>query len=92
MRHLNGIYAQRYNRSKNTDESLFRGRYKAVMIEPGTYLLNVSRHIYLNTAIAGLMHLAEDSNGPVFEHIIGMELIPEHMHSKLPVDCEVPEV
>ena len=29
MRHLNGVYTQRYNRMQKTDGSLFRGRYKA---------------------------------------------------------------
>ncbi len=30
MRHINGVYTQRYNRLKNTDGSLFRGRFKAI--------------------------------------------------------------
>jgi len=33
MRHVNGVYTQRYNRLKNTDGSLFRGRFKAVLVE-----------------------------------------------------------
>ena len=28
MRHINGVYTQRYNRMKKTDGPLFRGRYK----------------------------------------------------------------
>ncbi|MCW8935138.1 MAG: transposase, partial [Gammaproteobacteria bacterium] len=31
MRHINGIFTQRYNRLKGTDGTLFRGRYKAVI-------------------------------------------------------------
>ena len=42
MRHLNGVYTQRYNRIEKTDGPLFRGRYKAVLIESDAYLLNVS--------------------------------------------------
>jgi hypothetical protein len=34
MRHLNGVYTQRYNRLEDTDGPLFRGRYKAILIEP----------------------------------------------------------
>ena len=30
MRHMNGVYTQRYNRLKPTDGPLFRGRYKAI--------------------------------------------------------------
>ena len=30
MRHINGVYTQRYNRLRLTDGPLFRGRYKAI--------------------------------------------------------------
>jgi len=60
MRHLNGVYTQRYNRLQNTDGALFRGRYKAILIEPDAYLLNVSRYIHLNPLAAGLLSSVED--------------------------------
>jgi hypothetical protein len=33
MRHINGLYTQRYNRLNKTDGPLFRGRYKAILVE-----------------------------------------------------------
>lgn len=33
MRHLDGVYTQRYNINTNKDGPLFRGRYKACLIE-----------------------------------------------------------
>jgi putative transposase len=33
MRHLNGVYTQRFNRFHNNDGPLFRGRYKAILIQ-----------------------------------------------------------
>ncbi len=48
MRHINGVYTQRYNFLKNTDGALFRGRYKAILIEASSYLLEVSRYIHRN--------------------------------------------
>jgi putative transposase len=48
MRHLNGVYTQRFNRLENRDGGLFRGRYKAILIEAENYLLKVSRYIHLN--------------------------------------------
>lgn len=48
MRHVNGLYTQRYNRLKNTDGALFRGRYKAILVEASSYLLQVSRYIHRN--------------------------------------------
>lgn len=48
MRHIDGLYTQRYNRLKKTDGSLFRGRYKAIVIDASQYLLQVSRYIHRN--------------------------------------------
>jgi len=48
MRHVDGLYTQRHNRLRNTDGSLFRGRYKAIVIEASAYLLQVSRYIHRN--------------------------------------------
>ncbi|WP_028583679.1 helix-turn-helix domain-containing protein [Desulfogranum mediterraneum] len=54
MRHLNGIYTQRFNRSHRFDGQLFRGRYKAVLVEEGSYLPEVVRHIHNNPLRAKL--------------------------------------
>lgn len=54
MRHLNGLYTQRYNRATKRDGPLFRGRYKAILVQETSYLLNVLRYIHLNPIKAGL--------------------------------------
>ena len=33
MRHLNGIYTQRFNRKNKRDGVLFRGRYRAILVQ-----------------------------------------------------------
>lgn len=48
MRHINGVYTQRYNRMNNTDGPLFRGRYKSILIDSDSYLLHLSKYIHLN--------------------------------------------
>ncbi len=48
MRHINGVYTQRYNRLKRTDGPLFRGRYKAIVVEADAYGLQVARYIHRN--------------------------------------------
>ncbi|MDX1569322.1 MAG: transposase [Xanthomonadales bacterium] len=53
MRHLNGVYTQRYNRSTARDGPLFRGRYKAILFEPETCLLPVSRHLHRRPLVTG---------------------------------------
>ncbi len=46
MRHVDGVYTQRFNRSHRCDGSLFRGRYKALVVEAATYLLKLVRYIH----------------------------------------------
>ena len=48
MRHINGVYTQRYNRMRNVDGPLFRGRYKAILVDKDAYLLQLSRYIHRN--------------------------------------------
>ena len=55
MRHLNGVYTQRYNRMEKTDGALFRGRFKALLVEADSYLRSVRKYIHLNPIDAGLI-------------------------------------
>jgi len=54
MRHINGIYTQRYNRLHHSDGQLFRGRYKAVVVDADSYLLELVRYIHRNPVRAGM--------------------------------------
>ncbi len=59
MRHLNGVYTQRFNRLESLDGPLFRGRYKAILVEADNYLLQVSRYIHLNPLVAKITRKLE---------------------------------
>jgi putative transposase len=48
MRHLNGVYTQRFNRRHGIDGTLFRGRYKSVLVEADSHLLELLRYIHRN--------------------------------------------
>jgi putative transposase len=48
MRHLNGVYSQRFNLKHNRLGNLFQTRYKAVLAEKESYLLELARYIALN--------------------------------------------
>lgn len=48
MRQVDGLYTQHYQRLKKTEGSLFKGRYKAVLVQPEKYLLALSRYIHLS--------------------------------------------
>ncbi len=60
MRHLNGVYTQRFNRRHIIDGQLFRGRYKAVLIDADNYLLEVFRYIHRNPLRAGISEKLSD--------------------------------
>ena len=54
MRQINGIYTQRFNRIHQYDGQLFRGRYKSILVEVDSYLLELLRYIHKNPLRAGL--------------------------------------
>ncbi len=60
MRHLNGVYTQRFNRRHGYDGQLFRGRYKAILVEEDHYLLELLRYIHCNPTKAGLVRNLDD--------------------------------
>lgn len=55
MRHLNGIYTQNFNRRNNYDGTLFRGRYKSILVSADDYLLQLVRYIHRSPLKAGLV-------------------------------------
>ena len=48
MRHLNGVYTQYFNRQHNRVGHVFQGRFKAILVEKESYLLELSRYLVLN--------------------------------------------
>jgi len=54
MRQINGIYTQRFNRVHQYEGQLFRGRYKSILVEVDSYLLQLLRYIHKNPLRAGI--------------------------------------
>ena len=48
MRQLNGVYTQYFNRQHNRVGHVYQGRYKAILVEKDSYLLELSRYVVLN--------------------------------------------
>jgi hypothetical protein len=55
MRHLNGVYIQKYNVVHGSDGTLFRGRYKSILADADSYVLQLVRYIHRNPLKAGLV-------------------------------------
>jgi putative transposase len=60
MRQLNGVYTQSYNRIHNRVGHVFQGRFKAILVEKETCLLELARYIVLNPVRAGMARAAKD--------------------------------
>jgi REP element-mobilizing transposase RayT len=54
MRHLDGVFTQRFHRKHGGDGALFRGRYRAILVQADRHLIHVSRYIHLNPVEGGL--------------------------------------
>ncbi len=54
MRHLNGVYTQRFNRRHGRVGHLLQGRFKAILVEKEAHLLELARYVVLNPVRAGM--------------------------------------
>jgi putative transposase len=58
MRQLNGVYTQAYNRRHRRVGHVLQGRYKAVLIQRDSHLLEVCRYVVLNPVRANAVRHA----------------------------------
>lgn len=59
MRHLNGVYTQRFNRAHSRVGHVFQGRYKAILVDRDNYLLELARYVVLNPLRANMIKRLE---------------------------------
>jgi len=55
MRQLNGVYTQLFNKLHGRTGHLFQGRYKAILIQKDSHLLEVCRYVVLNPVRAKMV-------------------------------------
>lgn len=55
MKLLNSVYAQYFNHSNDRTGHLFKGRFKAIVVEKESYLLELCRYIVLNPVRSGIV-------------------------------------
>jgi len=72
MRHLDGVYTQWHNRVHETDGALFRGRYKSIVVDSGSYLAQLSRYIHRNPVDAKLTPHIENWRWSSYRAYIGL--------------------
>ncbi len=59
MRQLNGVYTQLFNNRHQRTGHLFQGRFKGILIQKDSYLLEVCRYVVLNPVRARMIERPE---------------------------------
>jgi hypothetical protein len=60
MRHLNGVYTQSFNRRHGRVGHVLQGRFKSILVEKESYLLELARYVVLNPVRAKMVRSARD--------------------------------
>jgi REP element-mobilizing transposase RayT len=60
MRQMNGVYTQLFNKRHGRTGHLFQGRYKAILIQKDSHLLEVCRYVVLNPVRAKMVEKPDD--------------------------------
>jgi len=76
MRHVNGLYTQRFNRRHERVGHVFQGRFHAVVVERETHFLELARYVVLNPVRAGIVRRAEDYRWSSLRATLGFGPIP----------------
>ena len=66
-------YTRYYNKKYKKDGHLFKGRYKACIVENDEYFLQTSRYIHLNPVRAKMVGYPQDYKWSSYKTMIGME-------------------
>jgi putative transposase len=77
MRQLNGVYTQRYNTKHRRVGHVFQGRYKAILIQKDSYLLELARYIVHNPVRARMVRSAKDWPWSSYRATAGQADMPE---------------
>jgi len=76
MQNLSFRYTRYINKQKNIVGHLFQGRYKAILVDADSYLLELTRYIHLNPVRAGLCATVNDYAWNSYHAYAGKVTIP----------------
>lgn len=77
MRQLNGVYTQRFNATHQRVGHVFQGRYKGILVEKDSYLLELSRYVVLNPVRANMVINAGKWRWSSYRDMAGERNAPE---------------
>ncbi len=79
MQYLNGVYTQKFNRHHRRFGHVLQGRYKAILVEKQSHLLELARYVVLNPVRAGLARSAKDWSWSSYRATSGQGEVPEFL-------------
>ena len=77
MQLLNGVYTQWFNRRHGRVGHLFKGRFKAILVEKESHLLELARYVVLNPVRAKLVRTVQGWPWTSFRATSGQSDVPE---------------
>jgi len=81
MRQLNGVYTQKYNWQNTKTGHVFQGRYKAILVEKDSYLLELCRYVVLNPVRAKMAEKPAQWKWSSYLFTAGMRNRPEYLNT-----------
>jgi putative transposase len=81
MQQIGTLYAQGFNRRYDRQGHVFQGRFKAILVERESHLLEVSRYVVLNPVRAGLTRWPEEYRWSSYRATVGLEPRPDWLSS-----------
>lgn len=76
IRHLNGVYTQRFNRRHHRWGHLFQGRYHAILVDKDSYLKELCRYVVLNPVRAKMVKQPKEWKWSSYRAMAGYETAP----------------
>jgi putative transposase len=81
MRQLNGVYTQKVNRRHNRVGHVFQGRFKGILVERDSYLLELARYVVLNPVRAGMVKHTRQWPWSSYHAMVGIAPRPAWLHT-----------
>ena len=79
MRQLNGVYTQRFNRRHQRVGHVLQGRFKAILVDRDSYLLELCRYVVLNPVRAKMVKRVGDYRWSSYRATAGKIETPSYL-------------
>ena len=81
MRQLNGIYTQKFNFNHHRVGHVFQGRYKSILVDKESHLLELCRYIVLNPVAARMVPHPEKYQWSSYRYTAKQIKSPDFLHT-----------